>query len=216
MPVDAFGAGDLFTVRVIKSLATNPDNKWANSYEFQAVGAGAEGELLDLGVSLVDFEIGMHIPAVIFDRLIISTWVPDSKPYSPTSFISSTLTGVGTNAGGTDPLPLSQCLSVARIAGFGRFGHLFYRGIMNESDVHAPAGKSVLVDRASKQTLLDAKIASAGFDEYFGTGAGPFKMVMVSRDGTQVRPVIQLRAAGVSQVKTDHKWFNRTGPGSTP
>lgn len=210
MSVSAYAAADLFVVRVVKSLQTNPDNKWANTYEFQAVGDGAEGELLDLGAALVNFEIGIHLPSVIFERLIISTWGPDSKPYDPSAFISSTLTGVGVNAGGTEPLSLSQTLSVARIAGTGRFGHLFYRGVLNESLVNAPAGKSVLTDRAGQQTLLDAKIASAGFDDYIGAGAGQFKMVLVSADGTQVRPVIQLRVAGVSQVKTDHKWFNRT------
>jgi len=36
MSVLSFAAEDLFVVRVIKSLVANPDNQWANSYEFQA------------------------------------------------------------------------------------------------------------------------------------------------------------------------------------
>jgi hypothetical protein len=205
---------DLFTVRVVKYLSTNPANKWANSYEFQSNAIGSESELLLLASSLVNFEIALHLGVVTFDRVLISTWEPDSVPYNPANFISSTLTGVGTRGGSGDALPLDKTFSVTRQAASGRFGHLFYRGVLVEGDTEAPAGKSVLTDRPAWQTDVAAALTSSGFEEYIGTTPeASLGLVMVNADGTQVRPVIALRAQGVSSVPTDHAWFNRTtGP----
>jgi hypothetical protein len=211
MSVTGYESGDQFTIRVTKFHQLNPDNKWANSYEFQAEAAGAEDELLTLGQAVVEFEAALHRNVVIFDRILISTWQPDSKPYNPEVFISSTLTAVGGRGTDADNLPLNQTLAVARIAGFGRFGHLFYRGVLDEEDVSAPAGKQVLDDRAGIQTMIDAAIVSSGLEDYLGaTSTRVLKMVMISADGAQSRDIIQLRAQGVSAVPQDHAWFNRT------
>jgi hypothetical protein len=210
MPVSAFTTGDRFIVRVTKYLNTNPDNKWVNSYEFRAIASGGESDLLGLGEALVDFEAQFHHTAVIFDRILISTWEPDSVPYDPAVFIASTLTAVGINTSGGELEALDKCLSVARVAATGRFGHLFYRGALTEADVVAPAGKSIIGDRAAMQTIIEGAISTAGLDAYIGQDATTLQMVLINADGDQVRPVIQLIVQGVSTVKPDHKWFNRT------
>lgn len=213
MSVLAINLGDKFVYRITKSLGTNPDRKWANTYEFVGIGAGTEGDLLDLGEVLVNFEIQMHHGSVVFDRLLISTWAPDSVPYDPTAFISSTLTASGGRGGLADLRPLTDCLSVTRQAASGRFGHIFYRGFLLEDDSSAPAGKSVLNNRATLQTNMDAAITSTGLADYIGPDARlALKLCMISKDGSQVRDVINLRVQGVSSLPLDHAWFNRTSP----
>jgi len=210
MSVTTYEAGAKFVIRVTKYLSTNPDNKWANSYEFRALESGGEAELLTLGEALVDFEAIFHHTAVTFDRILISTWEPDSVPYNPAVFIASTLTAAGGNTSGGDLLPLDKCLSVARVAATGRFGHLFYRGALTEADTVAPAGKSVLGDRPAMQTIIDDAITTSGLDAFLGGGATSHEMVLINADGDQVRRVNQLNVQGVATIKTDHKWFNRS------
>lgn len=211
MPVTPFAVDDLFTIRVRKYLMTNPDNKWVNSYEFRAVASGAESDLLLLGSRLVDYEQKLHYETVIFETLLISTWVEDSKPYDPTAFISSPLTGAGFRVPDAEQLlGLSNCMDVRRFAAFGRYGHLFYRGCLVESEVEAPAGKTIISDRPAAQSRLDDAVSDNSFDDYIGAGAELLQMVMVSADGSQVRAVVSLNVGQVAQVKQDHRWFNRT------
>ena len=213
MTVLSYDNEDLFTLRIVKRHASNPDLKWANSYEFRATAAGSTDELLALASAWVSFEQHMHKTFCLFDRLVISTWEADSTPYNPSNFISTTLTGAGLFGGSGDASPLTQALSVTRQATSGRFGHIFYRGFLDEPAVFSPAGKPTLVARDDVQDTLDSAISSAGVDDFIGaTPAGAFGLVMVNKDGTQIRPVYSLRAQGVAQLPLDHAWYNRTGP----
>lgn len=214
MSVLSFVSGARFIYRVVKSLATNPENEWANSYEFRALDAGTEANLLALGEALVDFEAAIHFNETIFRRILISTWEADSVPYDPTTFISSTLTAVGVQTSESERVGLNQAMSISRQAASGRFGHLFYRDCLAEEDVAAPAGKSILVDRAGQQAKIDAAIISSGLTDFLGDGAPDILvMAMISADGSNMRIVNNLRVQGVSTLPLDHAWFNRTtGP----
>lgn len=211
MTVDAFVTGDRFVLRVIKHHVFSPLRKWANSYEFEAIGAGSEPELLALGLKTVNFEIALHSVAVEFERLIISTWEADSVPYNPAAFISTTLTGVGTRSTSGDLLGLHNTLAIARPAASGRFGHLFYRGFLVEADVEAPAGTTVLTAKSAVQTEVEAALSSSSLgDTLVGGGDPTFTMVLINKAGTNVRPVQEFLVQGVSQLPVDHAWFNRT------
>jgi hypothetical protein len=213
MSVVSLAPGDLFVVRIIKHLITNPADQWANSYEFKSVGTGTESELLILAPIIVAFEAAFHYTTTIFDRIIISTWEADSVPYDPESFISLSLSDVGDLEATSDPLALNQCLSVTRVANSGRAGHIFYRNCVAEEDVQAPAGKLILNSRSTFQTRIDGALTSSTLADYIGTTPeGSLQLVMVNADGTQVRPVAGLFVGGMSTIKTDHKWFNRTSP----
>lgn len=205
--------GDLFTVRVIKHLTTSPLNRWANSYELKATESGSSAELLLAAGAISRFEKAIHMNYVQFDRCIVSTWEPDSVPYDPTSFLVVPLVGVGSVGMVGDPLPLNQCLQVTRQPSYGRFGHVFYRGVLNEADTEAPAGRTVLVDQDGTNDTIQAAITSSGIDDYLGmVPEEALSIVMVNADGSQVRNVLGLFATGVSTVPTDHVWFNRTPP----
>lgn len=211
MSVLTYDEGDLFIARVVKYLSTNPSNKWVNSYELRATIAGSTDNILAFATQLINFEIGMHLNLVRFDRLLISTWEADSVPYDPAAFISTTLTATGSITPAGDAQPLQTALSVTRQAQSGRFGHLFYRGMLTEDDVESPAGLPVLTDQSAIQDIIDGALSTSNFDDALGvTPAGALGLVMISRDGTQVRPVTGLRAQGVSSVPLDHAWFNRT------
>jgi hypothetical protein len=210
MTVATFIEGDRFIYRIVKHLATNPANSWVNTYEVVAVEAGDESDLLGLGVILNAFEAELHKDTVDFEKLTISTWQPDSVPYDPSAFISLPLTTSGTVGPVGDQLALNQCLVVARTASFGRFGHLFYRGVLNEADTHAPAGKTILVDRAGQQDNVDAARTSSGLDAFVGSGATEvLRLAMISADGTDVRQIRNLAVTGATTLPTDHAWFNR-------
>jgi hypothetical protein len=213
MPVGSFDADDRFIYRITKYHSFNPDNKWVNSYEAVAVTSGTEVELLALGTALVEFESGLHFDVVIFDRLLISTWEADSVPYDPTAFISSPLTAEGVkDLGDSELIGLSNCLDVRRFTASGRYGHIFYRGCLEESMVTAPSGKTVLSDRPAVQTDVDNLVTSSGIGEYLAGGHNALILAMINSDGTQVRQLTSLSVGQVSQVPLDHSWFNRTTP----
>lgn len=207
-------AGELFVYRITKSLAANPERRWANSYEFIAVEAGSTSDLLTLMTTIINFEATMSLATTRFERGTVSTWVADSHPYDPTAFLSTTLTASGVQTDTGNGLNLQTCLSVARDVIGGRVGHLFLRNFLRESDVSAPSGVSKLDDRAAQQTLLETAIIDTNFDTYMEEGLSrPFCMVMINKDGSNMRRVQHLRVAGVAQVPINHKWYNRTtGP----
>jgi hypothetical protein len=61
--------------------------------------------------------------------------------------------------------------------------------------------------------LLNTAIEDASVGDYMGSPAtAAFQLSMINRDGSQVRNVVGLVAQGVSQVPSDHAWFNRTPP----
>lgn len=210
MSITSWAAGQRFVFRTIKYLQTNPANKWANSYEFVAQAAGSDSELLSLSSALVLFEANIHRNVVLFDRVLISTWEADSKPYDPEVFISIPQSGSGLIGPVGDNLALDKCLAIARVPQTGRFGHLFYRGVLNEADTAAPAGKSILTDRAGIQSQIDAALGTSELEAYLGLSRpANLTMSMINKTGTQVRNVVTLTVQGVTSLPTDHAWFNR-------
>jgi hypothetical protein len=63
------------------------------------------------------------------------------------------------------------------------------------------------------QTTIDTAMSSSEIEIRMGAAptASP-KMVMINSSGTQVRNVLNFVASGVSSIKTDHAWYNRTAP----
>jgi len=202
---------DKFIIRTVKSLTANPSDEWANTYEFVSTAAQDETALFALMEIVAEFEKHIHLATVELIRVSASTWIPDSVPYNPETFISITASGVGDNPDSSAPIGLSNCLAVARVPASGRFGHLFYRGVLTEDAVEAPAGKTILSDKPAVQAVVDGALSDSGLDAYVGLShTAEFVLCMISASGTNVRFVEQLLVQGVSQLPTDHAWFNRT------
>lgn len=212
MSVISFAANDLFRFTIIKHHMLNPLDQWANTYEAQATDTGGLAILNLLAIHLHTFEAAFAYDTTVFDRMIIATWEPDSAPYDPANFVTQSLGFTGEVTSPATPLSLSQCLHVTRGGGFGRAGHLFYRNCLSEADVMAPSGQSVLTNQTTTNATIQAAILSSELSDNIGSSPSAImQLVMVNADGTQVRVVQNLTVAGVSQVKTDHKWYNRTG-----
>lgn len=210
MSTTSFVTGDLFTVEITKSLSTNPNLKWRNTYEWKALAGGGLADILDSGEKLVAFEKAISYDVVNFEELRVSTWEPDSVPYDPTAFLALPLSGSGTlDSSGADVMALNVCLNMVRVPESGRFGHIFYRGCLVESDVEAPAGDFILSDPSVFDTRVSTALGSSGVQDQLDQ-TGTMGMAMISADGSIVRAVVGFSPQGVSTVPTKHKWFNRT------
>lgn len=214
MSVASYVSGDTFVVRTIKQLTTNPDNRWANSYELRADADGSTDELLAAALKIVSFEQLLHAPSVRFVQFVVSTWEEDSVPYEPQNFLSTPISVVGSRTVASDLLPLNQTWGITRVASYGRFGHLFLRGCLYELDVVAPAGKQVFNNLTAIAADLATAVTSSELEDLFlGTPASPLRLVMINRTGTQIRNLLGFSAGGISAVPQDHAWYNRTvGP----
>lgn len=213
MSVLDYVGGDKFVLRIYKHHENNPDNLWTNSYEFAAADAGDGTGLLEMATAFVAFEKLIHMTPIQFDRFTISTWEADSVPYDPESFMSVSITGAGATGEVNGMMPINVCLSVARVATSGRFGHLFYRGCLDNAETAQPAGKLILLDADETQERIDTAATSSSLIDYFGAIPDQnLHLSLVSKSGSQVRNVVGLAAAGVTTLPTDHAWFNRTSP----
>jgi len=211
MPVTTFTTNDLFVIRILKHHVNNPDRQWGNTYEVLAQSAGTLADLTGMVNAVVLFEKTLHLGVVAFDRATVSTWQEDSVPYDPDNFAVYDLDGFGTRGGAPPFAPITTCLNVVRAPTSGRQGHIFYRGVLASADLVTPSGITVLDDADAWSSELDAAVASSEIDGFLDGGAeGPLIMAMINRLGTNVRPVEGLAVGGVSELPTDHAWFNRT------
>lgn len=212
MPVSSFAIGAKFRLTIVKYHQLNPLDKWSNTYEFDAMSAGGVAELNTCAMAFVAFEAAISFDTTIFDHYVFATWEPDSAPYDPENFISQALGMTGGVAAAAAPMALVTTLHVIRMPGFGRSGHLFYRNVLTEADVSAPGGINVLTDIVSKNATIQTELTDANVFDFMGiVNPDTLRNVMIDAAGVSVRPVISFAVAGVSSVKSDHKWYNRTG-----
>lgn len=212
MPVDTFSAGDLFRITIVKHHSLNPSDSWANTYEIQSKDGGVTMQLIEAANRLTAFERHYHFSTTVFDRYIASTWEPDSAPYNPINFITVTIGLLGMATPPATPVGLTTCLHLARNVSYGRVGHLFYRNVLGEGDIEAPSGRSVLTDPGGQAVTLALHETSVDMLDMYGDPPdSAFGLVMIDKTANVVRPVQNLVVKGVSQVKSDHKWYNRTG-----
>jgi len=202
MPMNQVATGEIFTVRVYKRLE---GQEWANSYEFAALEDSNAPETMfgNLRAFVIDMERAIHLTDVWFDRLVISTYQPDSRPYDPTRFQTFPVGLSGQRARAGDALSLAICLFVRREPPFGRSGKLLYRGVLQEGDV---AGyRSGLLTAA--QTSLQSTINTA-----FGQMPSAWQMVLArgAPNVQDVRRVVSLNVSPFTTVKKlDNRYFDR-------
>jgi hypothetical protein len=147
MPIDAVQSGEIFTVRTYKQFA---GFGWANTYEVQAAVEPVNSitAIESLAASFVALEQGLHLPGVVIDRVVVSTYIPDGQPYNPSSFTSIPFSVPGQRGATGEPLPLELALFVRRNASTGRDGRLLYRGCLIEQDMAATGFRGLLTNSA--------------------------------------------------------------------
>jgi len=96
-----------------------------------------QGEVFwnNVAARFVALESQLIFPFIQLDRVVISSYVPDSQPYNPTSFISLPFSINGTRQIVGDVAPANLCLVVRKNVTYGRDGRIFIRGNLLENDI---------------------------------------------------------------------------------
>lgn len=212
--------GEEFTFTVSKALVVAPDTGWVNTYEFKAIDALSYSDLESLGAALADFESQIHMDNTRIVEVKASTWQADSHPYNPEGFAvwESGRLGQRQSPNQDALLPLSVCLHLRRETRTGRPGKLFYRGVLNETDVQSVSGQWSM--EAAGQMAWASTVADALADSNLGDAVGaesnsPLRMAMISYIGVgddvqkYVTFVTNLSVRGLAMVKTKKSWYNR-------
>jgi hypothetical protein len=198
-----------FTVRIFKSWDTAANKNWVNTYEYSdgsATGTGDPAALSSVVDALVTAERSIHLNRVQFNRYTISTWLPDSQPYSPQALVTVPL-GL---TGNVDPTANSDfaiedlriVLRVDRRATHGRPGKLFYRGCLMESAVRTSGGRMAL------DTNADAPLVGRlnAFRQMFGLDGGgvpmaPGNYALAMVSGTLQKAVVPATSGTVNYTR---------------
>lgn len=210
MSLAAPSAGEVFTLRVYKTLSANPGIAWANNYELQALEGATNIDLLVASATVVAYEAAFHASTVKFTRYVLSSWAADGEPYNPDTFQVTPLTTVGARSlAGTEMQPLQICAKVAFRPAFGRTGYRLYRGALGETEVSAGAGTPALVagtyfGDTGAGTFTDA---AAILGPYLAGGEENVKIVLKSQQG--VRQVGQVVVSGVTVKKFNNRFYDR-------
>jgi hypothetical protein len=213
--------GEGFVITIVKSLVANPAVRWRNTYEafFTDGGEPLSSVLLDFAEKLLDFEQQLHLTGVQFVQTTISTYLPETADYDPESFVTipHPADTIGERTiGASQPLDLTAAFYVRRQVPTGRQGKLFYRGVLGENDVEAPAGRMRLTSVSNMQSLVDDALTSSGLNEHLyplSTGNLMLSMTSTRKDGSVIhRQVMGLVAAGATRVSNDHRWYDVSAP----
>jgi hypothetical protein len=205
--------GSVLTVRTYKTLGVSR-LAWANSYEIRNVGSYIGGDTV---IQVIDtlsnifksFERSVLHARYTFDRIVFSTYVEDSKPYNPYTFVSVPVNLPGQyNLASATALPLELCTLVKRSVPFGRQGNILYRGIVVASDADiGSAGTTIKSARLQQiQQAVDSFLAAL-------QGQG-FSLVMASGKGqvdlTTLRDVTSLSVkADMRFKKLNNRYFDK-------
>lgn len=206
-----------YIIRVFKGWNTTLiERSWSNSYEI--LGGPASVDLLvPIAEALVIAEKKLHLAQVNFMQYTVSTWVPDSHPYDPATFLTVPFHEIGErggSAGELTGLDYNVCLVVKRGATTGRSGRLFYRGCLLETDVRMGGDGRFIIDPADTGALQAAFTAyQAPLATYLGSGEtaklGLIGKVKGAPGITTRRPVSALTLGGVTVNKRNHRYFDR-------
>lgn len=213
--------GEGFVFTVVKSLVSNPAVRWRNTYEafFTSQGEAQPGSLLSLAEKLLAFEQAMHLTGVQFVQTTISTYRAETAEYDPASFITiphpADTIGLRT-IGASQPLDLTAAFYVRRQVPAGRQGKLFYRGVLGENDVEAPAGRMRLSSVSGMQDLVNTALDDSGLNDHlYPSATGNLLLAMartLNNGDVGYRQVTALLAAGATRVSNDHRWYDVGAP----
>jgi hypothetical protein len=209
-----------YTIRTFKAWRSRDiERAWSNTYEIMTA-LGSVTSLETIAADIVAAERVLHMKDVQFLQYAISTWVPDSKPYDPDTFVTVGLTGTGARgATGINPTALDYnvCLIVKREAATGRVGRLYYRGCLIESDVEMGGDGRFIMTPDPGPESVTSMITGAYNTELspYITGEPGNNLALVGKSGTVVhrRPVVRLTFGGIGVNKKNHRYFDRA-PGA--
>lgn len=205
MTISTVDQGEVLTVRTYKTYG---GVAWANSYEIQALAPlnDPESELEFVASRFAALERALHGNFVEFDRVVISTFVPDGQPYNPLTFASFPI-NLPCMRNITPAADILQCLYVRRNVAFGRDGRLLYRFALARAQIGVPGiyPELTLEAQTDMQNIINSWLAQGGI-------GNAFRLVMARQvqNAIEARPVITLQVVKRVVVKQfNNRYFDR-------
>lgn len=204
-------SGAPFVFRVRSSLTANPRARWFNTWEARATRNGTIDDLNALSTTIVGFMYQLYYTYATIDQITVSTWEPDSHPYNPLGFATTVFNQVGSKSMlGEVAVSLRQTLFLKRTVSSGLLGKLFLRGCLVKDDITSVDGEWSLVDLAALQAEVHSVALSTGLSNYMlGLAGEAFGLALIG-DDEETRWITSLDVGGTSDVKLNHKYFDRT------
>lgn len=203
------GAAESFIIRIRKTIIAAPMVKWSNTYECRFVGLGSSEDLESLAAGLVLFESELLLNLYRIDQVTISTWLPDADPYNPMSFVTLPDATEGQRAVGIGtPADLRTTMYIKRTVESGRIGRIFLRGSLLVGDLTSFAGEWALADYSAMASNVASAVSGGGLGSNFEGGSGNPKLALIGA-GQVTRQVQGFLLGGTTQVKLNHKYFDR-------
>lgn len=205
-------------VRTYKYMKNSPLKGWGNTYEIYM---GVGGSLIDpdncagLAGAIVSAEKELLLDWVAYDRAVVASWVEDSHPYDPTSFVTiglSAYEGQRSTVGAKD-LGMDVALKCRRNPALGRPGKLEFRQAVCDVDLdEGGAGQMVLTSAARTEFETSLTALYDTIQTFLDGISSDAILAMISPyDGPPtVRSVLSLDVLNPGPSKFNHKWFNRT------
>lgn len=205
MTLASISEGSVITVRVYKSSG---GYLWANNYEVQATQdlPNAPFVLPALADRLVALEQAIHSTSVVIDRVVVSTYAPDSRPYNPDTLATYAYNVPGQRSLSGDLVALEACLFVRRITDLGRYGRILYRGCLFEGDIGVFSFRGIILPSA-RNAIRNT------INNWFQQGlGGQWRLVMASGvpNPTNIRAISRLEVAErIVFKKLNNRYFRR-------
>lgn len=199
-------SGDTASVKVIMS-ANNGSIRWANTHEYLANQQIDPADQLQAATQIANAYRNILLPPYRVERVVISSWVPDGRPYNPDTFnvFPFNLAGDRTRSG-SEPVDLTICLSYTRVPTGGRQGRMLLRGILTEEMLVWQAGRYNFAEPAGLDGV-DFRAAEQQLVGLTSLLAGGLSMVMQSQ--SFLRGVSRIIRGSIVFKKLNNKYFNR-------
>lgn len=205
-----FADGARFTVRVRTSLTSNRRVRWFNTWECRSTSSGGIDDITALAGKIEQFHALLSWEYVTIDEVAVASWEPDSHPYNPLTFVTYAYNEQGVQALGLRlPVALRQTLFLKRTVVAGLQGKLFLRGVLTNEDLAYGDGEWQLASPSALQVDVNNAITTSEMSELMlGIDGLQFSLCMMG-DAGETRFLEGLTVGGTSDVKLNHKYFDR-------
>lgn len=150
------GGNVLLSMRAYMAYDTRPNDDWSTTLEYDLpVGSIAEAMVEEVAMGMAAGLAKLLLNNVVIDRVVVSTWAPDSQPYDPENVRSIPIGLNGENAFAfTDPADDDLVVLIRKAVDTGRTGKMQLRGCFTVSALRTENGswRFTLVSQAEIET----------------------------------------------------------------
>ena len=175
--------GDIanYTVRVRQYTATNPTGYFYTNYECTVLSPVTVAEIDSFCDKIQQFHVELQRPDIFSDKVVFSTWLPDSEPYNADESHSyeNTVQGSYSPALVGSIAPLETCLKLKRSVQTGISGNIALRGALYQGEYRG-SGATMIAENVSAQRLrvLEA-VDVSGLSNHFRPSEESIKLAML-------------------------------------